>query len=473
MQYYDLNLSPKNNFSNMLPEEAFCSFISSEVVWVNPENASKQLDLQYDKTHQILKIIHHNFSIKLTDFTDYTYLPVHFYIPFQVAVASLVSANYSINIISKNGSFHPAITQKIGIKDYLLNAYVIYDEKPIKQITFTRLNNYLLNVNNDDNDTTIILFPVTEDDLAFIKGCFSFLYPWKETIPSKVGRILIPPKKERGGIFFNGKICSEFNSHDDKALLYSYELNNADFGINGNATAKTTEIPLIVEAILKGLSATDKKKIFPTFVNNYDSLEWSFPNIQELVLKYLVSAFPDKYVYYSFDDIELVANYIELAKKNKKEIVQLDDATYWAMKNSKQDIFSWVQLYLADKYNDNFINDKLNANELHNLNILEKFCNYFVSQYEPFKELLAELKTSNLKFYVVKDCLVPTGIFSIWLKGCIIDKNNLKVMADAFATTYKILQQLPVADDDFAFTWIKAMTQFLAKSNLIDDNKDK
>lgn len=69
VKYDDLNLAPTNNFNNLLPEEAFCSFISNEVVWINPSDASKHLTLKYDKNHQILKIVHQNFSIKITDFT--------------------------------------------------------------------------------------------------------------------------------------------------------------------------------------------------------------------------------------------------------------------------------------------------------------------------------------------------------------------------------------------------------------------
>ena len=141
IKYYDLNLSPKDNFNAVLPKEALCSFISNEIIWVDPKDASKHLTLEYDKNHHILKIVHHNFSMKLSDFVAYNYMPIHFYIPIQVAIANLANLNYSINIVSKNGTFHPVITQKIDENDKLLNVYILYNDYPVKQVQFTRLNN--------------------------------------------------------------------------------------------------------------------------------------------------------------------------------------------------------------------------------------------------------------------------------------------------------------------------------------------
>ena len=200
MKYFDLNLSPTNDFSNLTANEAMCSMISNEVFWVNPRNASNQLSLEYNKKNQILKIAHHNFSLKITDFSSYIYLPNKFFVPFQVAIAYLAARNYSLNIVSKYGTFKPVITQKMDVKESFLNAYVLYDEEPIKQMTFFRLNNLQLDINNDPNDTTIILFPVSQENLDYIKNSFSFLGEWEATLDSNCGRLLIGEKQTKGKI---------------------------------------------------------------------------------------------------------------------------------------------------------------------------------------------------------------------------------------------------------------------------------
>ena len=82
-------------------------------------------------------------------------------------------------------------------------------------------------------------------------------------------------------------------------------------------------------------------------------------------------------------------------------------------------------MFLANKYNHHFINNQLSKNEQRNLHLLEQFCNYFVSQYLPFKEILAKYKKKIFCFFVIDNCINHVGYLSLNLMTGIIDKDNL------------------------------------------------
>ena len=109
--------------------------------------------------------------------------------------------------------------------------------------------------------------------------------------------------------------------------------------------------------------------------------------MQELIVKYLIETLPDQYIFYCKDND--IKDYLELAKSEKKTIIQVTDEVYSHLKNSNQNVYWWAQMFLANKYNHHFINNQLSNNEQRNLHLLEQFCNYFVGQYLPFKEILA------------------------------------------------------------------------------------
>ena len=460
MKYFDLNLSPTNDFSNLTDNEAMCSMISNEVFWVDPRNASNQLTLEYNKKNQILKIVHHNFSLKITDFSSYIYLPNKFFAPFQVAIGYLAARNYSLNIVSKYGTFKPVITQKMDVKEPFLNAYVLYDEEPIKQMTFFRLNNLQLDINNNPNDTTIILFPVSQENLDYIKSSFSFLGEWYTTVDSKCGRLLISEKKTRGKIFIGGKLNSSIKANLPLSLFYSYEIDKDEIEPSWINDCDNQTIYQLVKKVLDGLSTKDKKKIFLTLVDNYSALEWSSWEVQVLIARFLIKYYPDEYVlcggYKEDQDYPMVA-----AMANKKLIYLSWDAHY-KLRMKKQDIKTWAQDYLTNKYDGNYLNDELNGTKKENLKIVTEFCNYFASQYDKIHRLMEIINKTDLKVLVIKDYINDVGFFNDNLYAIVIDEDKLQNLADAYSSCYQILQQefdFPYANQ-FGTVWIKLMKEF-------------
>ena len=463
MKYFDLNLSPTNDFSNLTDNEAMCSMISNEVFWVNPRNASSQLSFEYDKKNQILKIVHHNFSLKITDFSSYIYLPNKFFVPFQVAIGYLAARNYSLNIVSKYGTFKPVIMQKMDVKEPFLNAYVLYDEEPIKQMTFFRLNNLQLDINNNPNDTTIILFPVSQENLDDIKSSFSFLGEWKETLDSNCGRLLIGEKKTKGKIFIAGKLNSSIKANLPLSLLYSYEVDKDEIEPLLINDCDNQIIYQIVKKVLDGLSNKDKKKIFLTLVDKYSALEWSSWEVQVLIARFLIKYYPDKYVLCG--DYKDDEDYLIVAAMANKELINLSWDAYYKLRMKKQDLKAWVQDYLNNKYDGNYLNDELNSTKKDNLQIVTAFCNYFASQYDKLHRFMEITNKTNLKVLVIKDYINHVGFFNNNLYAIVIDENQLQNLADAYSACYQVLQQKfnLLHADEFGVAWIKLMKEFEEK----------
>ena len=460
MKYFDLNLSPTNDFSNLTDNEAMCSMISNEVFWVNPRNASSQLSLEYDKKNQILKIVRHNFSLKITDFSSYIYLPNKFFVPFQVAIGYLAAKNYSLNIVSKYGTFKPVIMQKMDVKEPFLNAYVAYDEEPIKQMTFFRLNNLQLDINNDPNDTTIILFPVSQENLDDIKSSFSFLSEWKETVDSNCGRLLIGEKKTKGKIFIAGKLNSSIKANLPLSLLYSYEIDKDEIEPSWISECDNQTIYQIVKKVLDGLSNKDKKKIFLPLVDKYSALEWSSWEVQVLIVRFLIKYYPDKYVL--CDSYKGEDDYLMVAAMANKDLIYLSWDAYYKLRMKKQDLKTWVQNYLKNKYDGNYLNDELNNTKKDNLKIVTEFCNYFANQFTELKDWMKLVNKTMIKVLVIKDYINDVGFFNDNLYAIVIDENTLQNLADTYSACYQILHQKfgLLHADEFGVAWIKLMKEF-------------
>ncbi|MBO7084375.1 hypothetical protein J6W20_00300 [bacterium] len=167
--------------------------------------------IQYNPSAQILKIVHHNFSLKISDFSFYNYIPEIVMVPFQIAVATLVANNYHLTFISKNGVFKPIIKAKElhGSKNH---AFIQYDSYPNYQLTLSNFTEfqlitkeYQLISNNQNNDTTIIVSPVDKDAYEYLRAHYSFLKPCKEVFLAGKDKVLVP-LDQIGGIFFEGRL---------------------------------------------------------------------------------------------------------------------------------------------------------------------------------------------------------------------------------------------------------------------------
>ena len=475
MKFYELNLAATNDFSNLDDNEALCSFISNEVIWVKPEGANKQISLSYDKEHQILKIVHHNFSIQLRDFTSYTYLPYHFFVPFQVAIASLITKNYSINIVSKNGTFHPVIMGHNDDNGRIMNAYIVYNQEPSKDVLFSRLNNFIYPVDNQENDTTTVLYPVTKENLNYIKSSFSFLYSWKKAINSQHGRLLVPSRHVAGKLFINGRAFNDLASFEKPILFYSYELElDAEvrlWAINPSLFP----IPKMIKRVISGLAKDDKTWVCQSLVNNDYALEWFIPEIEELITKHLLIACRNQYLV--CEPSLNVKNYLELAQQNNKTIIYLSPATYrFFADNPSCNLLDWALDFLKKQSSKKITkDDKLTSEEENNLVILNKFCDYFptkedltIKQFEDDKksgrwanykspdEIFDLHQHTKLQVLVIENCPNHLGFFDDELHAIMIDQSNLKTLAQAFTACYQILEARSYMDQ-YALTWVATM----------------
>lgn len=54
----------------------------------------------------------------------------------------------------------------------------------------------------------------------------------------------------------------------------------------------------MITRVLANLKDSDKNRIYLTLINNQDCLEWSFAQMQELIVKYLIETLPDQYVFF-------------------------------------------------------------------------------------------------------------------------------------------------------------------------------
>lgn len=487
MKYYELNLAVPNDFSNLNDNEALCSFISNEVIWVTPENASKQLTLSYDKEHQILKIVHHNFSIKLSDFSAYTYQPSHFFIPFQVAIASLVAKNYSINIISKNGTFHPVIIGTNDDSTRLMNAYIVYNQNSIKEIQFTRLNNFIYQVDNQLNDTTTIIYPVTKENLNYIKSSFSFLYPWKQVLNSQYGKLLVPSHHVAGKIYINGKAFRDLASFESTILFYSYELILDDKVKSWAIHPNIFQIPKMLAKIIDGLNKDDKISICQTLVNNDYALEWFIPEIGILVVKCLLTTFKKQYLladYYRPNSL-----YYQLAKQNNKTIIYPTNqiSSYFSLDNS---LSNWALKFLENKYKSKILKShQLTKEEQNNLATLNEFCHHLPTEEELIRQKFEQEKAhgswkdyespeeifnlkgcTKLQILAIDDFPNQLGFFDLKMYAILINRSNLKEITNAFSVCYQILDQFSL--NEYADAWINTMAKYMMElKNKQPDNE--
>ena len=476
MKEHTLNLTNNNDFSNLTASEALSSLVSNEVNWVRPESASKQLELLYDKDHQILKIVHHHFSILIENFTRATYLPRQFFVPFQLAIAFLTTKKYYISVVSKYGTFKPTISNENGNQ----NICIAYEEAPIKQVTFSNLNNFTITVNNEEDDTTTIIYPVSKEELYAIKTNFSFLFPWKEVVNSTHGRILIPARKLAGKFFLDGRIFAELSRSISPLLLYSYELNSNE--VDKSWTIHLMNLDPVTQMIIKvliGLNKEDRMKICQSIINNEDALEWKLPAVEQWIINYLISVHPNQYLV--CDSNEESQEYIKLTLEKNKTIIYPSKITYWNYKGGFSDLNFWVLQILQKQHAKKFLNDKLIGDELNSLNALLACCQYFPQENELIKEIFAGytawpiekfLDEDNklLNILVIDDCINHCGYFDPFLNAIVIVRYHLKTLPDAFFTCYQILKTS--AYSAYTGAWITAMGEYIKKLKSPEVNKE-
>ena len=473
MKNYDLNLEFCH--IDILPptDECLCSLITSDVTWVIPDHAVKMASIQYNPSAQILKIVHHNFSLKISDFSFYNYIPEIVMVPFQIAVATLAANNYHLTFISKNGVFKPIIKAKElhGSKNH---AFIQYDSYPNYQLTLSNFTEfqlitkeYQLISNNQNNDTTIIVSPVDKDAYEYLRASYSFLKPCKEVFLAGKDKVLVPIDQQ-GGIFFEGRLFFNEMFEWTSKLLYDYEIIDEDIEriekIETDIPTKEETYQLVYHA-LANLKDADKNKVFPTFIARPTCAEWQNDEIQMLVAKYLTTAFPSQYVLYN--EKESPSDYVALAKTNQQTLIPLNHNVYSELSSLDQNIIKWAHSFLAKKYANNFLNGNLSINEQNNLNILKKFCNYFATSYFPLKQWSKRKQIEGVKFLVVNDYINHVGTLLTEWNVAIIDYLNLKTIANTLSAGCEIIAQFEESNNQnqFKTAWLKATIEFLSKLN--------
>ena len=472
MKNYDLNLEFCD--INILPpiQECLCSLLTSDLTWVMPEYVTKMVSVQYNPTSQILKIVHHTLSLKATDFSFYSYIPSSAIVPLQIAVATLAARHYHLTFISKHGVFKPIIKSK-DLNAQPNHAYIQYDEFANYQLTIKNpselhlINNeYQLICNNEGKETTILVYPVNKKDYEFLQNHYSFLKPCKEVFLAGKDKILVPGKENDGGVFFEGRLFENQLFEWTKELLYDYEVSLDDLDSLDQATPTKERTYQVIWYVLDNLKDLDKNKLFPAFLMHPHCAEWKDTHIQELVAKYLTIAFPYQYVLYNQE--ESPSDYVALAQANNKTLIPLNINAYHSLASLDQNIARWAHNFLAKKYANNYLNGNLSLNEQNNLNILNKFVNYFATVYLPLRQWMNNHQINYIKFLVVDDYINHIGtLLSEW-NVAIIDCTNLKTIANALTAGCEIIKQFESTNNHDAFktAWLKAAIEFLSKFNV-------
>lgn len=446
---------------------AFSALVKNEWVRPDPLNSYKAISIKYDAAVQTLKIINKDWSVRSSDFMLTTYLPQDGYVLLG-AIINLMKNDYHLEFVSKFGKFIPYIDEKQDI-DYATASIHVKSEEPLAhEVNWTKVQNDF-NDNNVEYDggTVITISPVCEELAIDLRSHFSFTQDWKEIIDANGDYLLVNDEQTPNKIYVDG-IAKEYTQDYDPSLLYSYDISSQfTKNVHGNHN-NDWYIQRAICIILYNLSKEDKLRIYPTILNNDECLEWTYPEVQRVIVDFLNKQDPNKYVIYKEND-NPASDVMELVKEAGKIAVAVDKETFASLRKRMQDVYSCMQQEVASRYNHpGLANDDLSPIEQHNLKLLKDFLVYFANRFAPLRQWLSDHEAIEVPFDVVEDYPYHQGTYSPKLEKAIIDRAVLCDTGTTFDCAFTIMWRMVGGEFEryeFDYIWWENSVNFLASKN--------
>lgn len=475
MQNIDLNISLDyfHKFDDNHILNAIGSLFDNEITTPATYNHLKELSIEYDSSTQTLKIINKRWNIRPTDFVITDYLGENNY-KLLSGLIRLMANNYRIVFNSKFGKFIPYIDKKQDLKTPVATIHLEVEDVKNTSSKFTNLkDSFNGDMIDSYNGTIITISPFSSELVKDLKDCFSWTCEWKEIMHAGSNYLLINKCRKFNTIYLNGW-AFKFYEDWQPQLLYSYDISShfMDHIEGDHGDDWYTQRVLCV--ILDNLSNEDKKKIFPTILNNKECLEWTYPEVQKLIIRFLNKQYPDQYVIYS-KDLPMHNEQIDVVEQTHKIVIILDDDVYKDLENEVTNIYRCYQRILVDKYCQHEITeDDLSPSEKTNFKLLKEFFVYLANHYAPLKKQLAEDGLDTLPIAIISDYPDGTGAFSYIENKALIDRANLHDFGKTLTTASKIVWDGFATQNYHEFTniWLKNTVDFFNVLKTDDKNKN-
>lgn len=469
MQNIDLNIC-LNHFEKIDEYDlvnAIYTLFSNEITTAFTFNHENELSIQYSELTQTLKIINKGWNVKPTDFLIKRYQSIGNY-NFLGALIRLMASGYHLEFRSKFGKFTPIITQKNNFEVTVPTLHIKYEETTESESAWTSLKNDYNDVDEhiDDSCTIINLWPVSQDVVNALNNRLSWTHEWKEVIPSRRDYLLVNDTREFNAVYVNGFMISPYGDYEKK-LLYSYDISSHFMdNVNGDQNDDWyTE--RAVWYVLHYLNDEDKKRIFPTILNNEDGWEWTFPDIQIEVVEFLNKQHPNQYVIWNEED-DWSTDVIDLVKQSGETIVKVSEDAYHSLAKKVENVFDCMQVTVANMYDHNglAIND-LSPSEQSNLQLLKEFLVYFAHYYAPLRKELSKEDLTSFPIMIVDNYPTHLSTYSTYLKKGILDRANLHDTAKTFAAGLEMIWRADDSMSYYEFTnlWLNNTINFFKSLN--------
>ena len=387
--------------------------------------------MKYDAAIQTLKITNTGWTIKANDFMQTTYISRDAFVLLS-GIIPLMKNDYHLEFSSKFGKFIPYLDQKQGIKMAVPSLHIKWEEPTPAQATWSNLKNDFNDeeVANDSDGTAITISPINEQTLSILKDHFSFTQDWDKVLNADGDYLLIDNTNRPNKVFVDG-IAKEYTQDANPGLLYSYDLSS-------NFTKKIHDyhnnnwyVQRAICIVIYKLSDEDKKLIYPTILNNENCLEWTYLEVQRIIVEYLNKQVPGKYAICD-ENINPAQDVIELVRQTGTTIVPVASDLYAKLKDKIPTVYEVMQDELAVRYSKpGLSNSDLSPCEQKNLQLLKEFLNYFAHHFDSLRKWLSANDLQAVQIDVVDDLPEHWATYSYNLEEVIIDRT---VLCDAGKT---------------------------------------
>lgn len=329
--------------------------------------------------------------------------------------------NYHLQFSNKFGTFTPYINQKQNLKTTVPTINVSCEEA---KLTNDKWNNLKDCFNDKDckvtSPTVITVSPVNQQIIGLLKNHFSWVQDWQEVIHSKKNYLLVNKANKFNKIYLDG-IGLEFYTNLEVGLLYSYDINSSFMDDVKGDYDNDWYTQRAISIILHNLSKEDKKQIYPTIFNNNNCLEWTYPEIQEMIVEFMNEQNLGQYVICANSD-DPANDVIELIKQANKIIIEVDDEIFENLSNEIPDIYTCMQQLLAEKYNQPGLSiDDLSLSEQNNFQLLKEFLVYFAHWFAPYRKWLLDHDKTELPIEITENLPGKKATYNEILEKGIID----------------------------------------------------
>ena len=451
---------------------AIDALVKNEWASAHPFNCLNKITIKYDAPVQTLKIINNYWSIRASDFMQTTYLPRDGHVLLS-GIISLMKGNFNLEFTSKFGKFTPFIDQKTSIDYPVASLYVKCEEPLANQANWAKVKHEYNEDEDDDNNCTIItISPVDEVLVQDLKEHFSFTQDWQKVIEANGDYLLVNDLDKPNKIFVDG-IAKEFTQDTNPQLLYSYDISSNFTSKVKNSHSNDWYMQRAICIILYNLSDEAKKHIYPTILNNEKCLEWTYPEVQRIILDFLNKQAPNKYVIYK-DSSNPAEDVLQIVKEAGKIIVPVDASIMPNLTRRMHDVYECMQTEVGTKYsNAGLANEDLSPIEQNNLQLLKEFLNYFANHFEELRQWLTNHHVKEVPIDVVENYPTNWGTYSPELEKAIIDRSVLCDSGTTFNCGFTIMWRMISTGYDYeefiSFWWENAVN-FLTSKNTNHQN---